>query len=63
MDKKDMKYQVGDLVELNSEWNNQLGLIIDIDDADKDNVVYLVDINGEPSPGWLSFYPIRRKIN
>ncbi len=60
--KKQYKYEIGDLVELASEWDNQLGLILDIDETDFDIPIYLMLINGQPSAGWLTSYAIKTKV-
>ena len=60
-----MKYIIGDIVQLNSMWDNLYGVIIDVDyDADNDMKypVYRVLIQTNTNPGWLSEAAIVRKI-
>lgn len=59
-----MRYQVGDLVQLTSIWNNHYGLILEVscDDIYNQYDAYLVLIQGDGKPGWLSVSSILRKI-
>ena len=60
-----MKYNIGDVVQMNSMWDNRYGVIINVDyDADNDMKypVYRILIQTNPVPKWLSEVTIVRKI-
>ncbi len=60
-----MKYNIGDVVQMNSIWDNKYGVIVELDyDADNDMKypVYRIVVQGNPAPLWLSEATIIRKI-
>ena len=60
-----MKYNTGDVVQLDHMWDNLYGVIIDVDyDSDNDMKypVYRILIQTNPNPGWLSEAAIVRKV-
>jgi hypothetical protein len=62
-----MKYNIGDVVELNSMWENQYALILKVDATDPPESilcfpVYLVRIQGNDYSGWISETAIVRKV-
>jgi hypothetical protein len=63
-----MKYNTGDVVQLNSMWDNKYALILkaDSDDCSPESIlyfpVYLVRIQGDDYCGWISETTIVRKI-
>lgn len=59
-----MRYKVGDLVQLSSIWNNRYGLILETsyDDENAHYDAFLVLIQGDGAPGWLTNAAILRKI-
>lgn len=56
-----VKYQIGDLVQLSNLWDNQLGLIIDLEEDTLYGVYYII-IPSEPTPGWLAENVIVSKV-
>lgn len=48
-----MKYQIGDVIQLASMWDNQIGLVMDINE-DVLFCIYHILIPSEHSPVWLS---------
>lgn len=60
-----MKYNIGDIVQMNSIWDNKYGVIVELDyDADNDMKypVYRIVVQGNSAPLWLSEATIVRKI-
>lgn len=56
-----MKYNIGDLVRLDNNWEEQVGLIIDIIEHEQFPVYYII-IPSEESPGWISEHAIVSKV-
>jgi hypothetical protein len=58
-----MKYNIGDVVELNSMWDNKYGIIIEVDKKeDGYRSLYRIIIQGKAMPGWMSEFVIKRKV-
>ena len=62
------KYNIGDVVEMNSMWDNRYGIIIDIDvsiddPGDDFPPVYRIVIQGRTNPAWLDREAIVRKVD
>lgn len=58
-----MKYNIGDVVEMNSMWDNRYGIIINIDDlGDGFPPLYRIVIQGHTNPAWLDRRAILRKV-
>jgi len=57
-----MKYNIGDVVEMNSMWDNRYGIIIHIDDREEYPPVYRIIIQGHTNPAWLDRGAILRKV-
>lgn len=60
-----MKYIVGDVVQLNTIWDNLYGIIVDVDyaaDNDMKYPVYRILIQTHSVPSWLSEAVIIRRI-
>jgi hypothetical protein len=58
-----MKYKIGDVVQMNSMWDNRYGIIIDIDKKDDYPAVYRIHVQGNNRPGWMSELVIVRKVD
>jgi hypothetical protein len=59
-----MKYNIGDVVQMNSMWESRYGIIIHIDDRNEDYPpVYRVMIQGHTNPFWLNHSTILRKVD
>jgi hypothetical protein len=58
------KYNIGDVVEMNSMWDKRYGIIIHIDDRSKEYPpVYRILIQGHTNPAWLDDKAVLRKID
>lgn len=60
-----MRYNIGDIVQMNSTWDNRYGIIIAVDDDRENDMkypVYRIIIQGHPSAGWLSEAAIYKSI-
>lgn len=58
-----MKYKVGDVVQMNSMWDNRYGIIIEVDKKeDEYPAVYRILVQGKDMPGWMSEFVIVRKV-
>lgn len=64
--KKQKKYEVGDVVQLDHNWDNKLAIILEADDNyDDENihmVCYYITVQGSGECGWINKFPIRGKI-
>ena len=58
---KKHEYNIGDVVQLNSMWDNRYGIIINIDDPG-DEPVYRIVIQGHTNPAWLDREAILGKV-
>jgi hypothetical protein len=58
-----MKYNIGDVVQMNSTWDKRYGIIINIDDARHDfPPVYRILVQAIPNPLWLDKSAILGKV-
>ena len=58
-----MKYDIGDVVQLNSMWDNRYGIIVEVDKKeDEYPSLYRIIIQGNIKPGWMSEFVIVRKV-
>jgi hypothetical protein len=58
-----MKYNVGDIVQMNNIWGYKCGIIIAIDDISCPSLpAYKVLIQGNNSPTWLAATHMTRRI-
>jgi hypothetical protein len=58
-----MKYNIGDVVQMNSTWNHRYGIIINIDDARDDfPPVYRILVQTIPNAVWLDKWAILGKV-
>jgi hypothetical protein len=58
-----MKYNIGDIVQMNSTWEHKCGIILNTDDDRKEYPsVYQVLIQGINNPTWLPENYILRRI-
>jgi hypothetical protein len=58
-----MKYNIGDVVKMNSTWNKRYGIIIHIDDpGDEYPPVYRIVVQGHTNPLWLDTWAILGKV-
>jgi hypothetical protein len=58
-----MKYNVGDVVQLISMWDNRYGIIVEVDKKENvDLAVYRILVQGKLGPGWMSEFVIVRKV-
>ena len=58
------KYNIGDVVQMNSTWNKRYGIIIEVDKKeDEYPSVYRILVQGKDMPGWMSEFVIVRKID
>jgi len=58
-----MKYNIGDVVQMNSTWNKRYGIIIHIDDPGDDfPPVYRIVVQGNTNPLWLDKWAILGKV-
>lgn len=64
--KKQERYAVGDVIRLDSNWDNKLAIILEADDNhDGENahmVCYYITIQGSGECGWINKFPILGKI-
>jgi hypothetical protein len=59
-----MKYNIGDVVQMNSMWDNRYGIIVEVDKKeDEYPAVYRILVQGKAMPGWMSEFVIVRKID
>jgi hypothetical protein len=59
-----MKYNIGDVVQLNSMWDNRYGIIIHINDTETGYPSsYRIIIQGNSNPAWMAEFVIVRKID
>jgi hypothetical protein len=60
---KKHEYNIGDVVQMNSMWDNRYGIIINIDDPGDDfPPVYRIIIQGRTNPAWLDREAILGKV-
>lgn len=57
-----MKYNIGDIVQVNSTWEYKCGIILNTDDREEYPSVYQVLIQGINKPAWLPENYILRRI-
>lgn len=58
-----MKYKIGDVVQMNSTWDNRYGIIINTDDDREDYPpVYRIIIQAIPNALWLDNGAILGKV-
>ena len=58
-----MKYNIGDIVQMNSTWEHKCGIILNTnDDREEYRSVYQVLIQGNDKPTWLPGSYILRRI-
>ena len=58
-----MKYNIGDVVQLNKEWGNRYGIIVDVSNTGKEFPhVYRIHVQGNINPGWMSQSVIIGKV-
>ena len=59
-----MKYKIGDVVQLNSMWDNRYGIIVELDKKENEYpAVYRILVQSNPIPGWMSEFVIVRKVD
>ena len=58
-----MKYNIGDVVQLNKEWGNRYGIIVDVSNPDEGFPhVYRIHVQGNINPGWMNKSVIIGKV-
>lgn len=60
-----MKYNIGDVVQLNKEWDNRYGIIVDVSNSPmykESTYVYRIHVQGNTNPGWMSQSVIIGKV-
>jgi hypothetical protein len=58
-----MKYNIGDVVKMNDNWNNRYGIIINIDQMNKQfQPVYRILVQTIPNPLWVDKGAILGKV-
>jgi hypothetical protein len=59
-----MKYNIGDVVELNSMWDNRYGIIVELDKKENEYPsLYRIIIQGYAIASWMSEFVIVRKVD
>jgi len=59
-----IKYNIGDVVQMNSMWDNRYGVIFEVDDKEEYYPpLYRILIQGNTNPAWLDDKSILRKID
>ena len=60
---KKHEYNIGDVVQLNSMWDNRYGIIVEVDKKENvDLAAYRILVQSNPIPGWMSEFVILRKV-
>lgn len=60
---KKHEYNIGDVVQMNSMWDNRYGIIVEVDKKENvDLAAYRILVQSKPIPCWLSEFVIVRKV-